>query len=146
MGIIAASAAIVLVVGGSVYLAACLAALYGLFRRSNPGAARNPAVSVVVPVRNGQDTIGRLIDDLLAQNYPAELFDIWVVDDFSTDTTAETASSYAVRDRRVHVIPSSSASPYTHKKRAVHTGILACSGDIVMTIEADCVVFPSLMR
>jgi cellulose synthase/poly-beta-1,6-N-acetylglucosamine synthase-like glycosyltransferase len=127
-------------------MTACLAALYGLSRRKDSSAVNTPSVSVIVAVRNGEDTIGRLIEDLLAQDYTAEKFDIWAVDDGSTDTTAETASSYAVRDSRVHVIPSSSISPYTHKKRAVHTGILASSGEIVMTVDADCRVGSSWIR
>ena len=42
-------------------------------------------------------------------------------------------------DSRIRLIDThSSNSPYTHKKRAVHEGILASTGEIILTTDADC--------
>jgi poly-beta-1,6-N-acetyl-D-glucosamine synthase len=44
-------------------------------------------VSVILPVRNGERWIGRKLESLLALNYPADLVEILVISDGSTDGT-----------------------------------------------------------
>src|SRR5437660_2726405 len=48
-----------------------------------------PSVSILVAVHNGAATIGRQMERLLQLDYPAELTEIIVVSDGSTDGTAE---------------------------------------------------------
>ena len=55
---------------------------------------RLPAVTVVLPARNERGTIGAAVCSLLSQNYPGK-FDIIVVDDGSSDGTAEAARAAA---------------------------------------------------
>src|SRR5215213_8473145 len=45
-------------------------------------------ISVVVAARNEEHNISFLLDALTSQTYPAQFFEIIVVDDFSTDDTA----------------------------------------------------------
>jgi glycosyltransferase involved in cell wall biosynthesis len=52
------------------------------------------SVSVLVPVRNEEKHIANLLQDLIAQNYPASLFNIIVIDDHSTDQTAAIVRSF----------------------------------------------------
>src|ERR1700733_1631657 len=52
-------------------------------------------ISIVVPARNEYNNIGGCIESLLSQKYPAELFEIIVVDDHSEDNTADIVSEYA---------------------------------------------------
>src|SRR5215469_3326312 len=61
--------------------------------------ARNgvPFMSVVLCAYNSEAVIARALDSLLAQDYPADLFEVIVVDDASTDRTAEIARRYPVR-------------------------------------------------
>ena len=47
--------------------------------------------AIVIPARNESAVIGDTIKCLLAQKYPRELFDIYVVADNCTDNTAEIA-------------------------------------------------------
>ena len=47
-----------------------------------------PTVTVIVPVRNGTKVLSLCVNAMKAQTYPAELFEIIVVDDESTDATA----------------------------------------------------------
>lgn len=58
--------------------------------RDLPTPATWPEVVVVVPARNEADVIGESLASLLAQDYPGR-FSIVVVDDASTDGTAEAA-------------------------------------------------------
>ncbi|HZP22200.1 MAG TPA: glycosyltransferase [Terriglobales bacterium] len=52
-----------------------------------------PAIAVVIPARNEADMIGKAVTSLLAQAGGANIVRIFVVDDSSSDGTAETASA-----------------------------------------------------
>ena len=51
-----------------------------------------PLVSVVIPVFNGEKTIRRAIESIFEQTYPN--IEVIVVDDSSTDSTAEILRSF----------------------------------------------------
>jgi glycosyltransferase involved in cell wall biosynthesis len=70
-------------------------------RGLNCGPQILPLVSIGMPVYNGERYIGRAIESLLAQDYPA--LEIVVLDDASTDRTAEICRRYAETDPRVRV-------------------------------------------
>jgi len=70
----------------------------GWARLKRPGihsAAPSTKITVMVAARNEQERIRYTIDDILAQDYPKHLTEIIMVDDHSTDRTAEIISSYA---------------------------------------------------
>ena len=50
-----------------------------------------PFVSVVIPMRNEETSIGACLDAVLAQDYPPEAMEVIVVDGDSTDRSAATA-------------------------------------------------------
>ncbi len=58
-----------------------------------------PKVSIIVPVYNGAKTLENTLDGLLAQSWIN--LEILVVDDCSTDCTAEIIAAYKARDPRV---------------------------------------------
>ncbi len=49
--------------------------------------------SILIAARNEEENIRSCIDDLLAQNFPEDRFEIIVIDDFSEDATAEIVKS-----------------------------------------------------
>ena len=61
-----------------------------------------PSISIVIPVRNEEVHIEQLIKDLLAQDYPAHLIEIIVVDDHSEDQTPDIVRKF--QNERVHLI------------------------------------------
>ncbi|MFC1540844.1 glycosyltransferase [Candidatus Latescibacterota bacterium] len=125
--------------GGVLYFAACLYAFYGHFRSHREIDSNTPTVSVIIAARNEEKTIGLLLEDLLKQSYPAEKTEIVVVDDCSEDKTASIVERFASKDTRVRLASTcNSKSPYSHKKRAVHEGILSSNGEIIVTTDADC--------
>ncbi|MDM8528625.1 glycosyltransferase family 2 protein [Anaerolineales bacterium HSG24] len=52
--------------------------------------------SIIVPVYNGAETLEALLTILTAQDYPPEKYEIIVVNDGSTDNSAEIAQNYPV--------------------------------------------------
>lgn len=58
------------------------------------------AVSTIIPVYNGAETIARAIDSALAQDFEGQ--EIIVVNDGSTDDTAEILARYRDRIRAIH--------------------------------------------
>jgi len=52
-----------------------------------------PIISVIIPVHNGQNYIGKCINALLNMQYPEEKYEIIVVDNNSTDDTATIVKS-----------------------------------------------------
>ncbi len=68
-----------------------------------PPGGRWPAVAVVVPARNEEQTLEAALSSLLAQDYPGRM-SLWLVNDNSTDATAEIARRLAAGDSRLQVL------------------------------------------
>ena len=68
-------------------------------------------ISIVIPAYNAAATVGRCLDSLLAQTYRD--FELIVVDDGSTDSTAQIISAYAERDSRIRLIRQENAGRRT---------------------------------
>jgi glycosyltransferase involved in cell wall biosynthesis len=86
-----------------------------------------PRVSVIIPVHNGESTIGRCLA-ALAQA-PAGLAEVIVVDDRSTDRTASLAAAAGAR-----VLPNPSGRGPAAARNA---GAQIASGDVLVFIDAD---------
>jgi len=96
----------------------------------------SPLVSVVVPARNEALHIGDCVRAILATRYPA--VEVIVVDDHSTDTTAELARAAAGDDRRLRVIvPPPLAEGWVGKQWACHHGARTARGSILLFTDAD---------
>ncbi|RZL39816.1 MAG: glycosyltransferase, partial [Pedobacter sp.] len=94
-------------------------------------------VSIIVAARDEELNISKTIDDLIAQNYPDNLTEIIIIDDHSTDKTAEIVLSYA--DKNVKLIKlNEDRALNSYKKKAIQTAIGTCSGDLIITTDADC--------
>jgi cellulose synthase/poly-beta-1,6-N-acetylglucosamine synthase-like glycosyltransferase len=87
-------------------------------------------ISIVVPAYNSQKTIGPCLDALLAQTTPRESYEIIVVDDGSTDATAEMAQA-----RGALVI----RQPNRGAGAARNSGAQHATGEIIMFVDADSV-------
>lgn len=76
-------------------------ASFGPMRQGTPSRTRS--VVVVVPARNEEETLPRLLAALERLDYPAELLNVVLVDDASTDGTAAICGAWASshRNRRV---------------------------------------------
>ena len=98
-------------------------------------------ISVIIAARNEKDNIGACIDSILAQKYPAGLFEVIVIDDHSEDGTAAIVHEYA--DSRLRCIELATMLPRdkkinAYKKAALSAGISRSNGTLIVTTDADC--------
>lgn len=68
-------------------------------RSANKLKIRLPNISVVMPVYNGARYLGEAIESVLNQTH--ELFELLLIDDFSTDETVEIIKNYQIKDDRI---------------------------------------------
>lgn len=99
-------------------------------------------MSVVIAARNEEENLPVLLESLKKQTYSKDFFEVIVVDDHSTDTTASIVERYASGNIRLirlqdHALPSGTNS---YKKKAIETAIAAATGELIVTTDADCVV------
>lgn len=95
------------------------------------------SVTVIVPARNEAANISRCLQSLLKQTYT--YYKILVVDDHSSDATAEIVQSFAKKNPRIKLLQLREKAPCASpKKRAITRAIAASESDIVATIDADC--------
>ncbi len=99
--------------------------------------ANKPAISIIIPAYNAEDTVGACIESLLTQRTDSP-FEILLVDDGSTDGTAETASRYP----EVKVLRQSNAGAGV----ARNLGAREAQGWMLLFIDADCVATPGWLE
>jgi GT2 family glycosyltransferase len=98
---------------------------------------QRPIVSVIVPARNEEVSLGDCLQSLVGQTGIA--FEIIVVDDDSTDRTREIAASFP----KVRVIGADPLLPgWTGKNNAVTSGARHALGEWLLFTDADTVHLP----
>jgi len=97
-------------------------------------------ISVIVAARNEEKNIGKLIAAIQKQNYPSHLFELIIVDDHSTDKTADIIKPYL--NDQIRLIPLRLADKATiaFKKAAIDIGIKNSKEDLIITTDADCIM------
>ena len=100
-----------------------------------------PEVSVIIPARNEEANVGTCLESLVTQ--AGINFEIIVVNDHSTDRTAEIAGAFPVRLIDARPLPAGWAG----KNNAVATGAGAARGEWFLFTDADTIHLPgSLAR
>lgn len=92
-------------------------------------------ISVIIPARNEEESIGHLLKALQQQTYPSSLFEVIVVDDHSTDQTPNIVRQFS----SVKLIHLAEESINSYKKKAIETGIAIATGELIVTTDADCI-------
>lgn len=93
-------------------------------------------LSVIIAARNEEKNISRLLNLLSQQTYPQDFFEIIVVDDFSTDSTAATVKNFDLPN--LVLIQPAISSQLSSKKKAIEAGIKKAKGELIITTDADC--------
>jgi poly-beta-1,6-N-acetyl-D-glucosamine synthase len=90
-------------------------------------------VSVVVACRNEEKNLPHLLKCFAEQNYPAELFEVIIVDDNSSDNTYDLSAAYRMSGN-LRTIKNTGSG----KKQALRSGVGISSGKLIITTDADC--------
>lgn len=100
-------------------------------------AAQDQLVSVCLPARDEAATVGPIVELIDAELVAPGLVDeVLVLDDHSTDRTAEVAASAGARVVAVHeILPE--LGPGAGKGEALYKSVAAARGDVVVWCDAD---------
>lgn len=99
--------------------------------------AELPLVSVVIPAYQAQDYVGHAIDSVRASTYSQ--WQCVVIDDGSTDNTAERISRHAAGDPRVTVVRKANAGPLS----CLNAAAAIVQGQVVCLLDADDLMMPN---
>lgn len=82
------------------YVFTCLAGLL-LGREAVPRRPAQKRIAAIIPARNEADVVGKLVESLMAQRYPRELFSVYVLPNNCTDDTEGAARAAGASILRV---------------------------------------------
>ncbi len=92
-------------------------------------------ISIIIPVYNGAQTIGRCLESVFQTSYPS--FECIVVDDRSSDDTLRIAEAY---DARIIRLDGRRGASFARNR-----GAEAAKGDILLFIDADVTMYPDCL-
>lgn len=95
-------------------------------------------VSIIVPIYNSEKTLGRCIESILKQTYTN--FELLLIDDGSTDSSAEICRSYAASDERIRLIQKEN----TGVSDTRNAGIEMASGKYLQFVDSDDWIAPEM--
>lgn len=120
-----------------IYISAIVLLIYGFSKVKNyesTGLSPKTKFTIIVPFRNEEENLPQLLKSFSKLNYPKDLFEVILVDDFSNKEFTDASLPFTVsiiKNNRV------SNSP---KKDAISTAMQFVKLDWVITTDADCVV------
>lgn len=94
-----------------------------------------PLVSVLITAHNYGRFIDEAIESVMSQDYPADRMELVIVDDGSTDDTAERVRKYGAKVRYYWKLNGGQAS-------AINLGLAKACGEIVALLDADDLFLP----
>lgn len=100
--------------------------------------------SVIIPARNEEANIEQCLQSVLNQNYPSTHFEVIVIDDHSTDNTAQIVKQLQQQFSNLHLINLNefvnNSALNSYKKKAIALAIHQAKYDWIVTTDADCFV------
>lgn len=92
---------------------------------------KEPLISVIVPVFNVEDYVGKCLDSIINQTY--KNLEIIVINDGSNDGSGKICNNYAKKDERIKVIHQKNGG----LSNARNTGINIAKGEYLAFIDSD---------
>lgn len=92
-------------------------------------SASLPFVSVIIPAWNCRDQVAGCLQALAAQTYPRDRFEVLLIDNGSTDGTAEVARAFGV---------TALSEPTPGSYHARNRGLAEARGELIAFTDADC--------
>lgn len=121
--------------------------------RQTMAAAPAPktSISVIIPARNEAANIETCLRAILTQQYPSQLLEIIVVDDHSTDNTANIVQQLAKQYPQIKLLTLQAYLPHAnilnaYKKKAIEIAISNSTHELIVTTDADCFAQPQWLH
>jgi biofilm PGA synthesis N-glycosyltransferase PgaC len=120
-----------------------------------------PSMTVIVPAHNEAAVIDRCLKSIKCQDYPHDKLEVIVIDDGSTDGTADRAESHAnnthpdtgtiIRGQKIRVGAFKGRfvvirNGHAGKAHALNTGIAESTGEILVNVDSDVVLEQHCLR
>ena len=96
-----------------------------------------PSVTVLIPARNEEKVIGRILRRMTELTYPKEKLQVIVIDDGSEDKTGAIAGLFADQYDFIGVIHRSPHEGGRGKASALNAGLKHAKGEIILCFDAD---------
>jgi cellulose synthase/poly-beta-1,6-N-acetylglucosamine synthase-like glycosyltransferase len=119
-----------------------VAALAAVRKRPVRKADLTPRVAVIVAAHDEVSVIARLLESLLALDYPRERLEILVASDGSTDGTDDVVEDFSARDGRVRLV----RCPRGGKVAAQNVAVRATDAEVLAFADAPAVWAPDALR
>lgn len=104
-------------------------------------------LSIIIPARNEEDNIGACIQSILNQSYSKNLYEIIVVNDHSTDSTASIVKTFNEPNIKcIDLINFIGNETNSFKKKGIEVGIAQANGELIITTDADCIAPPNWLQ
>ena len=109
-----------------------------------PPLPGGPLISVLIPARNEERNIKRCVEAALAQDYPN--FEVFVLDDRSTDSTPAILTELSARDSRLVILFGAElAEGWAGKPHALYQAANAAKGEWLCFVDADTFLEPNAL-
>ena len=101
-----------------------------------------PFVSVIVPMRNERRYIERCLRSLAAQDYPADRYEVIVVDGSSNDGSRDIVETFRGELASLRVVENRGK----HTARGLNIGLAFARGDVIVRVDAHAAVASDFLR
>ena len=98
----------------------------------------NIEFSIIIPFRNEEQNLPKLLTSILALNYSEQQFECLFVNDDSSDTSVETIHQYLKESTIAYEVLQNNRASNSPKKDAITTAIHQSKFDWIITTDADC--------
>ena len=96
------------------------------------------SVSVIVAVKNGEQSLPKILNDLASQNHTG-MKEFIIVDDNSKDDSKKIIMQFVAKNNNFKYVSSNEGNPkLSYKKKALDAGIKNANFDILLFTDVDC--------
>jgi 1,2-diacylglycerol 3-beta-glucosyltransferase len=103
-----------------------------------------PKISLLVSAHNEEAVVEQLAANLCQLDYPAELYEVWVIDDRSTDRTPQLLDELALRYAQLRVLHRTNGGG--GKSGALNQVLPLTKGELIGVFDADAQVTKDFLR
>jgi 1,2-diacylglycerol 3-beta-glucosyltransferase len=104
-----------------------------------------PFISLAIAAKNEAAVITNLVENLCSLDYPADRYEIWAIDDNSTDQTPEILDKLAKQYPQLHVLHRNDLDT-RGKSAALNQVLELMQGEIIGVFDADAQVTPDFLN